>query len=98
VIGTALAFGLTLLLITSWYVPRVERRRIRRQLVGEAIPAIYPDGCDIAATLHERLEGHASLYRFLVKGDGEHPSKLALSPTGLVVAQRIEAKLRQPVR
>lgn len=98
VIGTALAFGLTLLLITSWYVPRVERRRIRRQLVGEAIPAIYPDGCDIAATLHERLEGHASLYRFLVKGEGEHPAKLALSPTGLVVAQRIEAKLRQPVR
>ena len=42
VIGTALAFGLTLLLITSWYVPRVERRRIRRQLVSEAIPAVYP--------------------------------------------------------
>ncbi|MFS8103984.1 patatin-like protein [Lentzea alba] len=98
VIGTALAFGLTLLLITSWYVPRVERRRIRRQLVDEAILAIYPDGCDIAETLHERLEGHASLYRFLVKGEGEHPSKLTLSHTGLVVAQRIEAKLRPPAR
>ncbi|MFI6100115.1 patatin-like protein [Lentzea sp. NPDC051213] len=98
VIGTALAFGLTLLLITSWYVPRVERRRIRTQLVTEAIPAIYPDGSDIAQTLHERLEGHASLYRFLVKGEGEHPSKLTLSHTGLVVAQRIEAKLRQQAR
>ncbi|GGU77399.1 patatin-like protein [Lentzea flava] len=98
VIGTALAFGLTLLLITSWYVPRAERRRIRRQLVGEAIPAIYPDGCDIAETLRERLEGHASLYRFLIRGEGEPPSKLTLSPTGLVVAQRIEQKLRPPAR
>jgi hypothetical protein len=98
VIGTALAFGLTLLLVTSWYVPRVERRRIRLQLVDEAIPAIYPDGCDVAATLRERLEGHASLYRFMIDGEGEHPSKLALSPTGLAVAQRIEAKLRPPVR
>ncbi|WP_246291718.1 hypothetical protein [Lentzea indica] len=98
VIGTALAFGLTLLLITSWYVPRVERRRIRRQLVSEAIPAIYPDGCDIAETLRERLEGHASLYRFLIRGEGEHPSELTLSHTGLVVAQRIEAKLRQQAR
>lgn len=98
VIGTALAFGLTLLLITSWYVPRVERRRIRRQLVSEAIPAIYPDGCDVPAMLRERLEGHASLYRFLIVGEGEHPSTLTLSRTGLVVAQAIEQKLRQPVR
>ncbi|ANZ39274.1 patatin [Lentzea guizhouensis] len=98
VVGTALAFGLTLLLITSWYVPRVERRRIRRQLVTEAIPAIYPEGCDIAATLHERLEGHASLYRFLVDGEGEHPAKLTLSHTGLVVAQRIEQKLKRQAR
>ncbi|RAS59956.1 patatin-related protein [Lentzea atacamensis] len=98
VIGTALAFGLTLLLITSWYVPRAERRRIRRQLVSEAIPAIYPEDCDIAETLRERLEGHASLYRFLIEGQGEHPSTLALSRTGLVVAQRIEQKLRQPAR
>ncbi|WP_434442267.1 patatin-like protein [Lentzea sp. E54] len=94
VIGTALAFGLTLLLITSWYVPRVERRRIREQLVTEAIPAIYPPGCDVVATLRERLEGHASLYRFLVAAEGEHPSELTLSQTGLVVAQRIEAKLK----
>jgi hypothetical protein len=94
VIGTALVFGLTLLLITSWYVPRVERRRIRTQLVGEAIPAIYPEGSDIAKTLRERLEGHASLYRFLVHGEGEHPEELTLSHNGLVVAQRIEAKLR----
>ncbi|WP_329790317.1 patatin-like protein [Lentzea sp. DG1S-22] len=94
VIGTALVFGLTLLLITSWYVPRAERRRIRRQLVDEAIPAIYPRGCDVAATLRERLEGHASLYRFLVDGEGEHPAELALSRTGLVVARRIEEKLR----
>lgn len=98
VIGTALAFGLTLLLITSWYVPRVERRRIRRQLVSEAIPAVYPEGCDVAATLRERLEGHASLYRFLIQGEGEHPPELTLSHTGLVVAQRIEAKLRQQAR
>jgi hypothetical protein len=98
VIGTALAFGLTLLLITSWYVPRSERRRIRRQLVGEAIPAIYPEDCDIAETLRERLEGHASLYRFLITGEGEPPSKLTLSPAGLVVAQRIEQKLRPPAR
>jgi hypothetical protein len=98
VIGTALAFGLTLLLITSWYVPRVERRRIREQLVTEAIPAIYPDGCDVSAMLRERLEGHASLYRFLIRGEGEHPSELTLSHTGLVVAQRIEQKLRPPVR
>lgn len=94
VIGTALAFGLTLLLITSWYVPRIERRRIREQLVAEAIPAIYPDGCDVAATLRERLEGHASLYRFLVKGEGEHPAELTLSQAGLLVAQRIGEKLR----
>lgn len=93
VIGTALVFGLTLLLITSWYVPRVERRRIRTQLVGEAIPAIYPEGCDIAKTLHERLEGHASLYRFLVRGEGEHPAELSLSHNGLVVAQEIGTKL-----
>lgn len=98
VIGTALAFGLTLLLITSWYVPQVERRRIREQLVTEAIPAIYPDGCDVPAVLRERLEGHASLYRFLIKGEGEHPSELTLSHPGLVVAQRIEQKLRPPVR
>ncbi|MCR3753135.1 patatin-like protein [Lentzea californiensis] len=94
VIGTALAFGLTLLLITPWYVPRIERRRLRDQLVDEAVPALYPPGCDVAATLRERLEGHASLYRFLVHGDGEHPSELTLSQAGLVVAQRIEAKLR----
>jgi hypothetical protein len=98
VIGTALVFGLTLLLITSWYVPRKERRRIREQLVTEAIPAVYPDGSDIARTLHERLEGHASLYRFLIQGEGEHPSKLTLSRTGLLVAQGIEQKLRQPAR
>ncbi|MCX2952516.1 patatin-like protein [Lentzea sp. NEAU-D7] len=93
VIGTALAFGLTLLLITPWYVPRIERRRLRDQLVDEAVPAIYPPGCDVAATLRERLEGHASLYRFLIHGEGEHPSELTLSPAGLAVARRIEAKL-----
>ena len=71
---------------------------VRRQLVNEAIPAIYPDGCDVPAMLRERLEGHASLYRFLVKGEGEHPSTLTLSHTGLVVAQAIEQKLRPPVR
>jgi hypothetical protein len=76
----------------------VERRRIRRLLVSEAIPAIYADDCDIAETLRERLEGHASLYRFLIEGEGEHPSKLTLSPAGLVVAQQIEQKLRPPVR
>ncbi|MET9226657.1 patatin-like protein [Lentzea sp. NPDC003310] len=94
VVGTALAFGLTLLLITSWYVPRFERRRLREQLVAEAIPAIYPEGSDVAAVLRERLEGHASLYRFLVRGEGEHPAELTLSQAGLLVAQRIEAKLR----
>ncbi|WP_394617590.1 patatin-like protein [Lentzea sp. JNUCC 0626] len=94
VIGTALAFGLTLLLITSWYVPRIERRRIREQLVEEAIPAIYPAGSDVAALLRERLEGHASLYRFMVTGQGDHPDELRLTQTGLLVAQRIEAKLR----
>ncbi|SES05397.1 patatin-related protein [Lentzea xinjiangensis] len=98
VIGTALVFGLTLLLITSWYVPRLERRRIRLQLVDEAIPAIYPADCDIAETLRERLEGHASLYRFLIEGEGEHPASLTLSRTGLVVAGRIEEKLRPPAR
>ncbi|MGZ3143974.1 patatin-like protein [Lentzea chajnantorensis] len=98
VIGTALVFGLTLLLITSWYVPRAERRRIREQLVTEAIPAIYPGGCDVAAVLRERLEGHASLYRFLIDGEGEHPAGLTLSRTGQVVAQRIERKLRPPAR
>lgn len=91
---TALTFGLTLLLITSWYVPRVERRRIRRQLVTEAIPAVYPEDADVAQTLRDRLEGHASLYRFLVRGEGEHPAELTLTHTGLVVAQRIELKLR----
>ncbi|MFD4675870.1 patatin-like protein [Lentzea sp. NPDC058450] len=94
VIGTALAFGLTLLLITSWYVPRIERRRIREQLVEEAIPAIYPAGSDVAGLLRERLEGHASLYRFMVTGQGDHPEELRLTQTGLLVAQRIEAKLR----
>ncbi|MGW6449945.1 patatin-like protein [Lentzea sp. NPDC055074] len=95
VIGTALAFGLTLLLVTSWYVPRAERRRLREQLVAEAIPAIYPEGDDVAVTLRERLEGHASLYRFLVMGEGEHPAELTLSPAGLVVARRIETKLHK---
>ncbi|SDH57393.1 patatin-related protein [Lentzea fradiae] len=95
VIGTALLFGLTLLLVTSWYVPRTERRRIRRQLVDEAIPAVYPPDRDVAEVLRERLEGHASLYRFLVDGEGEHPDRLTLSPTGLVVAQRIERKLHR---
>ncbi|HUQ59756.1 patatin-like protein [Lentzea sp.] len=94
VIGTALVFGLTLLLVTSWYVPRAERRRIRLQLVDEAIPTIYSPDRPIADVLRERLEGHASLYRFLVRGEGEHPSQLTLSPAGLVVAQRIETKLR----
>jgi len=98
VIGTALAFGLTLLLITSWYVPRVERRRISRLLVSEAIPAIYPEDRDIKAVLRERLEGHASLYRFLIDGEGEHPSTLTLSRNGQVVAQQIEQKLRPPTR
>ncbi|HEX7301527.1 MAG TPA: DUF3376 domain-containing protein, partial [Lentzea sp.] len=94
VIGTALVFGLTLLLVTSWYVPRAERRRIRLQLVDEAIPAVYPEDRAVAEVLRERLEGHASLYRFLVAGEGEHPAELTLSPAGLLVAQRIETKLR----
>ncbi|WP_235921533.1 patatin-like protein [Lentzea tibetensis] len=92
-IGTAVVFGLVLLLVTSWLVPRRERRRIARQLVTEAIPAVYCTADTCEDVLRARLEGHALLYRFLVTGEGEHPARLTLTPAGHDVVRRIRQKL-----
>ncbi|GLZ28732.1 hypothetical protein Lesp02_09220 [Lentzea sp. NBRC 105346] len=92
-IGTAVSFGLVLLLVTSWLVPRRERRRIMRQLVTEAIPAVYCSAETCEDVFKARLEGHALLYRFLVTGEGEHPSELTLTKHGRDVVRRISVKL-----
>lgn len=90
VLGTALTFGLVLLLVTTWLVPLRGRREIAESLVDQAIPLAYPNRA--ADDLLARLEGHALLYRFLV---ANHRNTLTLTKRGKRVAARIELKLAQ---
>ncbi|WP_199444155.1 patatin-like protein [Umezawaea beigongshangensis] len=94
--GTALVFGLVLLLVTTWLVPRRGRSRISDALVEQAISPVYPDLAQVEVVLRQRLEGHAMLYRYLVRPVGDdrtRPQDLELSRAGRVVAKRIREKL-----
>jgi patatin-related protein len=90
VLGTSVAFGLVLLLVTTWLVPLRGRREIAESLVEQAIPLAYPNRA--ADDLMARLEGHALLYRFLI---ANHDNELTLTKRGRRVADRIEVKLAQ---
>jgi len=86
VLGTALAFGLVLLLVTTWWVPLRARRTIATSLV-EQMSIVDFDADDVAGALLKRLEGHGMLFKFLTELDeGGSPR---LSRGGLRVAHRV---------
>ncbi|MFD7656158.1 patatin-like protein [Actinosynnema sp. NPDC059797] len=86
VLVTALAFGLVLLFVTTWWVPLRARRTIATSLVEQmAIVDFDPD--DVEGALLRRLEGHGMLFKFLteVAPDGH----LRLNSNGQRVAHRV---------
>ncbi|MFT7839056.1 patatin-like protein [Saccharothrix sp. BKS2] len=87
VLGTALAFGLVLLFVTTWWVPLRARRTIATSLV-EQMSIVDFDPDDVDGALLRRLEGHGMLFRFLTElGPDGRPR---LGPGGVRVAQRVK--------
>lgn len=85
VLGTALAFGLVLLLVTTWWVPLRARRTIATSLV-EQMSVLDFDSDDVAEVLLKRLEGHGMLFKFLTRLDDT--GRPRLTANGLRVAHR----------
>ncbi|XVS62445.1 patatin-like protein [Actinosynnema sp. CA-299493] len=85
VLGTALAFGLVLLLVTTWWVPLRARRTIATSLV-EQMSIVDFEAEDVAEALLRRLEGHGMLFKFLTELDAT--GKPRLNATGRRVANR----------
>ncbi|PSL51079.1 patatin-related protein [Saccharothrix carnea] len=91
VLGTALAFGLVLLLVTTWWVPLRARRTIATSLVEQmSIVDFEPD--DVAPALLKRLEGHGMLFKFLT--DLDAAGRPRLTANGLRVAARAAHRSR----
>ncbi|MGM1063636.1 patatin-like protein [Saccharothrix sp. Mg75] len=86
VLGTALAFGLVLLLVTTWWVPLRARRTIATSLV-EQMSVVDFDPDEVADALLKRLEGHGMLFKFLTELDAGS-GRPVLNATGRRVAQR----------
>ncbi|GAA3874413.1 hypothetical protein GCM10022243_44260 [Saccharothrix violaceirubra] len=84
VLGTALAFGLVLLLVTTWWVPLRTRRAIERQLAE-----FDPEGRPTAEALFKRLEGNGMLFKFLVVVKNGKP---VLNPAGRRLVRRIDRR------
>ncbi|WP_236594368.1 patatin-like protein [Saccharothrix sp. 6-C] len=85
VLGTALAFGLVLLSVTTWWVPLRARRTIATSLV-EQMSIVDFEAEDVAEVLLRRLEGHGMLFKFLTELDAD--GKPRLNAGGLRVAHR----------
>ncbi|MEU4741404.1 patatin-like protein [Actinosynnema sp. NPDC023658] len=86
VLGTALAFGLVLLLVTTWWVPLRARRTIATSLV-EQMSIVDFEAQDVADALLKRLEGNGMLFKFLT--DLDDSGRLRLSAGGRRVAHRV---------
>lgn len=86
VLATALAFGLVLLLVTTWWVPLRARRTIATSLVEQmSVVDFAPD--EVADALLRRLEGHGMLFKFLTElGPDGRPR---LNAAGHRVAHRV---------
>lgn len=91
-VTTAFVMAGVLLLITTWLVPLMACRKIRRRLLGEASVVLYPKRTEVHADLPTRLEACGLTYIYLVKPK-RTGSGLTLRWAGKRIAREIQRKL-----